>query len=549
MKKIYLTLAAAAFMGTANAQFWTYTSYKGAFPITDGTSGTTSNDWTAGWCNWNPVLTAYGSPTITVGSDITANTTWTTGTIVLLQNKVYVKSGATLTIQPGVIIRGEESSQGTLIITKGSKIMAMGTQANPIVFTSELPNDGSRAEGNWGGLVILGQALNNQPGGVANIEGITASTDTEYGGTNDADNSGELHYVRIEFAGIALAPNKEINGLTLGSVGSGTTIDHVQVSFCGDDGFEWFGGTVDAKYLVSFRNLDDDFDCDFGFRGRVQFALSVKDKDLSDAAGDSNAFECDNDAAGSNALPRTMPVFSNVTIIGPKGNGSTALPVGEKFEKSFRLRRNSAVSIHNSLSTGWEKGLSIEGSAAEDNYNGGTIDSAYFKNNILSNYTVNTAKVTASASFYSAFFTADGNDTLTTIAGINWVNAFPATLETTGDYRLNLATTATGAVFTGPNFTGGFVGIENAETNELSDLAIYPNPANEQLNIAFNVIENTNAVVSILDVAGKVIYTTTLNATGGINKHLVNVAGFNNGVYFVRVNAGELSSTIKFIKN
>src|SRR5690606_22107227 len=116
-----------------------------------------------------------------------------------------------------------------------------------------------------------------------NIEGIAPTSDTEFGGTDDNDNSGELGYIRIEFAGIPLQPNKEINGLTFGSVGKQTKVHHIQVSLCGDDSFEWFGGTVDAKYLISYRALDDDFDTDFGYSGRVQFGLIIRDKDLSDA--------------------------------------------------------------------------------------------------------------------------------------------------------------------------------------------------------------------------------------------------------------------------
>jgi hypothetical protein len=197
---------------------------------------------------------------------------------------------------------------------------------------------------------LLGLAKNNQPGGVANIEGIVPSTDTQFGGNFDNDNSGSLTYVRIEFSGIPLEPNKELNGLTCGSVGSGTVIDYVQVSHCGDDSFEWFGGTVNCKHLIAYRGLDDDFDTDYGFRGKIQFGLAIRDKDLSDAPGDSNCFESDNDAAGSTAQPKTRPIFSNMTIVGPKGNGTIALPVGEKFEKAFRLRRNTSTSCLNFLS-------------------------------------------------------------------------------------------------------------------------------------------------------------------------------------------------------
>ena len=445
MKKLYTLIAALGLFSAANAQqaFWDVVNYKGAFPVTDGTSAT---DWTAGWSNFDPEYTPYGTPTTTVSSDITTNTTWSG--IVLLQNKVYVKNNATLTIQPGTIIRGDKLTQGSLIITRGARINANGTATQPIVFTSN-ESVGNRAEGDWGGLVILGLARNNQPGGVANIEGIAPTTDTQYGGAFDTDNSGTLRYVRVEFAGIALEPNKEINGITFGSVGSATTVDYVQVSFSGDDAYEWFGGTVNCKHLIAYRTLDDDFDTDFGFRGKIQFGLIIRDKDLSDAAGDSNAFESDNDAAGSAAQPKTMPIFSNITIVGPKGNGSISLPVGEKFEKAFRLRRNTSTSVFNSLVTGWEKGLSIEGTPVEANVTG---DSLVFSHNILSNFNTNTNCVTATAAFYSSFFGADGNDSTMTIAQIDWVNIFTP-LGTTPDARLNGSSAAgSGADFSHPKF-------------------------------------------------------------------------------------------------
>ncbi len=458
MKKIYTIVAALSLCSAVNAQenFWDVVDYKGAFPVTDNTPTT---DWTSGWANFDPENTTYSATTTTVSADITTSTTWS-GTI-LLQNKVYVKNNATLTIAPGTIIRGDKLTQGTLIITRGAKINAVGTASQPIVFTSnEAP--GARAEGDWGGLVILGLAKNNQPGGVANIEGILASTDTQYGGNFDTDNSGSLKYVRVEFGGIALEPNKEINGITFGSVGSGTTVDYVQVSFSGDDSFEWFGGAVNCKHLIAYRGLDDDFDTDFGFRGRVQFGLIIRDKDISDAAGDSNSFESDNDAAGSTAQPKTMPIFSNITMVGPKGNGSTALPTGEKFEKAFRLRRNTSTSILNSIITGWEKGLSIEGDAVVNNVNG---DSLVFVSNITTNfatptwsssnsntvYNANTL-LPSNAAFYGSFWGADGNDSTSTLAQVNWVNLFPA-LGSTPDARLTAGSVAaSGANFTHPKF-------------------------------------------------------------------------------------------------
>lgn len=458
MKKFYVMLAALGLFSAANAQqaFWDVVPYKGAFPVTDGTPAT---DWTSGWSNFDPENTVYPATTTTVSTDITTNTTWSG--VVLLQNKIYVKNNATLTIQPGTIIRGDFATQGSLIITRGAKINAVGTASQPIVFTSN-QTPGNRAEGDWGGLVILGLARNNQPGGVASIEGLVPSTDTQFGGNFDNDNSGILRYVRVEFAGIALEPNKEINGITFGSVGSGTEVDYVQVSFSGDDAFEWFGGTVNCKHLIAYRTLDDDFDTDFGYRGRVQFGLIIRDKDLSDAPGDSNAFESDNDAAGSAAQPKTMPIFSNITIVGAKGNGSISLPVGEKFEKAFRLRRNTSTSVLNSLITGWEKGLSIEGDAVVSNVNN---DSLVFVSNVLTNFATPTwssnntntvfnanTSLPSNAAFYGSFFGADGNDSTSTLAQVNWVNIFTP-LGTTPDARLNSGSVAaSGANFTHPKF-------------------------------------------------------------------------------------------------
>ena len=448
MKKIYLSFITIALASALNAQdaFWTVTNYRGAFPITDGTTAT---DWTAGWSNFDPQTTVYPATVTTVSTDVLTNTTWSG--VVKLQNKIYVKNNATLTILPGTIIRGDKLTQATLIVTRGAKIYANGTASNPVVFTSnEAP--GTRLPGDWGGLVILGLAKNNQPGGVANIEGIVPTTDTQFGGNFDNDNSGSLTYVRIEYGGIALEPNKEINGLTCGSVGSATVIDYVQVTSSGDDSFEWFGGTVNCKHLIAYRGLDDDFDTDYGYRGKVQFGLSIRDKDLSDAIGDSNSFESDNDAAGSTAQPKTRPVFSNMTLVGPKGIGTIVLPVGEKFEKAFRLRRNTSTSCLNSLVTGWEKGLSIESTSTAANVTG---DSLMFSNNTMTNFANGVNVITSSGisgAFYAGFFGVDGNDSTNTLSQVNWVNLF-TTLGTTPDARLNTGSVAgTTASFTNPKF-------------------------------------------------------------------------------------------------
>ncbi len=297
---------------------------------------------------------------ITVSGDITTDTRWYAQAKYHLSGFVYVKNNATLTIEAGTIIKGVSNTKATLIIERGSKIIAAGTASQPIIFTSDKPA-GQRASGDWGGVVICGKAKTNKHDdgeGVGIAEGGIGS---KYGGSDDNDNSGILQFVRIEFPGIPLTStaNSEINGLTLYSVGKATVIDHIQVSYSGDDSFEWFGGNVNAKYLVALGGLDDAFDTDNGFSGKVQFGLILQDPLKSDQSG-SNGFESDNDADGSLLTPVTSPIFTNVTAIGPLAVTAT-LPEGTKHQKALHLRRGTMTSIYNSVFVGFPQGLSIDG--------------------------------------------------------------------------------------------------------------------------------------------------------------------------------------------
>ncbi|WP_128547399.1 IPT/TIG domain-containing protein [Larkinella soli] len=342
-------------------------------------------------------FTLGNKPVEEVSGQITANATWSSSKVYLIKGFVYVRSGATLTIQPGTIIKGGTPAQdpsgqqkgGTLIVQPGGKIEAKGTAQQPIIFTSgKAP--GQRGYGDWGGIVLIGKAPHNQAG-TRSFEGGIEGT---YGTSNEpADNSGTLQYVRIEFGGIALsnASNSEINGLTLYGVGSGTTIDHVQVSYSGDDSYEWFGGTVNAKYLVAHRGFDDDFDTDHGFTGKIQFAVSLRDPEVADQST-SNGFESDNfdpgePATGANVgLPLTAPVFSNVSIFNfsaaPNGNPS---PKGSgPYGRAMHLRRNTAISIYNSVFVGYPEGLRLDGTATGTLANA-TGDKLDLRGNVLAN--------------------------------------------------------------------------------------------------------------------------------------------------------------------
>ncbi|MGV3559792.1 T9SS C-terminal target domain-containing protein [Larkinella arboricola] len=304
-----------------------------------------------------------------VSGNITQNTTWTASNQYLLKGFVYVQPGVTLTIQPGTVIKGDQASRGSLFILPGAKIMADGTKEKPIVFTSNKPA-GQRRAGDWGGLVIMGKAPANKKD--FKIEGEEVSV-VPGGATGDAaDNSGVIRYVRIEFAGIAFQTDKEINGLTLAGVGNGTVIDYVQVSYSGDDAIEWFGGTVNAKHLVAYRTLDDDFDTDYGFSGTVQYGLILRDPAVADqcTCSDSNGFESDNDGTGSQDAPQTLARFANISLFIAPG------AVNSKYRSAFRIRRNSAISVYNSVVAGAypKGGLELEGADTQNNFINGKSD-------------------------------------------------------------------------------------------------------------------------------------------------------------------------------
>lgn len=296
---------------------------------------------------------------------ITANRTLTANNTYKLRGLVYVTNGAILTIEPGTKIVGESGKNGGLIITRSSKIIADGTADKPIIFTSEAANP---KRGDWAGVVILGNAPTNASfnsvqgigeidGGVNNSDGLGLYGTPANQAQNPADNSGILRYVRIEYAGYAFLPDKEINGLTFGGVGSNTVVDNVQVSYANDDSFEWFGGNVNCTHLISFRTLDDDFDTDNGYAGKVQFGISLRDSAVGDISY-SEAFESDNDAAGSTLLPQTSAVFSNMTVAGPKVTASNGF--NKYFTWGAQIRRNSTISIFNSIIMGYPNGLFID---------------------------------------------------------------------------------------------------------------------------------------------------------------------------------------------
>lgn len=496
----------------------------------------------------------------------------------LLRGFVNVNPPATLTIEPGTIIYGEKDSKGTLIINRGAKIIANGTKDRPIVFTSQQPV-GQRGPGDWGGIIIAGNARINVPGGTATIEG---GTGTVYGGganPNDDDNSGILRYVRIEFPGIAFLPDNEINGLTLGGVGRGTTLEYIQVSYSGDDSFEWFGGNVNAKYLISYKCVDDDFDMDFGYSGNLQFGFSLREPNIADISG-SNGFEIDNDGTGTYNIPRTLPIISNFTLVGPMPDTSFS-QYNPNFKRGAHIRRAAQASIYNSVLMGYPVGLLLDGAAVRFSAVGDTLQ---IRNSIWAGLRAGNGIITNQQGFDAQgwFDTpAFGNRRFVQPSSLGLIDPFNLTNPNPVPSQSSPA--ASGASFSNPRlaspffvqttYVGAFdsngprwdegwtnynpqytdytTGVEEQysgiKTFEL--FQNYPNPFNPSTSISFTLSENGKTTLKIFNSLGELIKTlvdTELDA-GKLYSVNFDASGLPSGIYLAQLKQAKNSKIIKLV--
>ncbi len=295
---------------------------------------------------------------ITVTANITANTTWRAGNVYILGGRIAVVDGVTLTIEPGTIVKGQTgagANSTALIIARGGKLMAEGTAELPIIFTAvndELspedvaagnfgsPNLSSETNAQWGGLIVLGKARISASAAEVQIEGIpTSDTNGLYGGTDDEDNSGVLKYISIRHGGTEIGAGNEINGLTLGAVGSGTVIENIEVVSNLDDGIEWFGGTVNVKNVVVWNSDDDGIDTDQSWSGTLDNFVVI--------AAKGHAFELD----GPEGTYSAGHVIQNGTII--------ASAEGRVTEDLINVDDNSIVDLKNLFFTGIQTGQKI----------------------------------------------------------------------------------------------------------------------------------------------------------------------------------------------
>jgi PKD repeat protein len=518
------------------------------------------------------------APTRIISGNITSNRFLSNDTIYILDGFVFVKNNATLTIEKGTVIKGIKESRSTLIITMGSKIVADGTKAEPIVFTSnEAP--GNRAPGDWGGLVVLGRGIINRqsdcstcpgasvaatlPGFQSAIEGDidNAEGDGLFGGTIENDNSGILRYVRIEYAGVVITPGNEINSLTLGAVGRGTTIENVMISYANDDAFEWFGGNVDCKNLIAIGSVDDDFDADFGYSGKVQFAIAQRDSFNYDTGTGptTNGFETDNDGTTNYWNPRTRCVFSNVTIVGPQPTNSPLSVAGNSFNNGVLIRRGSQMSLFNSIIVGFPVGVNLNTTSCVNAF---LNDTLFLKNNIIggSSTTNLTTNIGAQLANVRTKFMSLGNDTLLSAAGLlvdpfNYGN--PNFNPAAGSLALS------GASFTGPEISNAFftpttyrgaIGPNNnwteCWTNFDPQLTEYNRPSNFNPIADFAyTLQGNSLILNNLSVNGT-SYTWSLN--GGDPQTTFNAAYFitESGSYTIKLiteNACGIDSSIQTV--
>lgn len=529
----------------------------------------------------------YGQEIVVVkDSDVGGGvTSWTATNEYHLDGYIFVESGAVLNVEAGTVIKGLASPStgdisSALIVSRGGQIFAEGTENDPIVFTAEFddisdPTDLTDADkGLWGGLILLGSATVGVDGGVQNIEGIPSTEGrAEYGGTTDDDNSGTLKYVSIRHGGSKLEANNEINGLTLGGVGSETIIDYIEVFANLDDGIEFFGGKVDVKHAVVSFCGDDSYDYDQSWDGKGQFWFSLQDK-LSNRAGEWDGSE------SSDLQPKVSPLISNATFIG-------AGPTSENDDNNdaMRIRDDGAVHLWNSIVTDFaRRAIILDNDSDQDSYQRFMQGDITFNNNVFHEFG-------AGSSFADIVSTDGGDDNLLvshlennanviadpSIAGIS---RFPDNML---DPRINgdgaafgkgvsvddswfETTTYIGAFDSETNWADGWTALavngyfgdvvsaidDPALSSTDEKMWVFPNPAESIINVSFELEIASVLDVSIIDMLGRKVAQPISQESffAGKNSIQANLQPIAQGTYMiVLIESGSIISRRVFVKN
>ena len=528
-----------------------------------------------------PAVTNAATITINSGP-IDQDTHWTADNDYLLDGVVYVTEGHTLTIDPGTVIRAEDGQLeelSCLVISQGAKINAVGTSTNPIIFTSKYDTDlasstdvGPLETGLWGGVLLCGKATTNNANTVQTMEGMpTTWTFTNYGGSDDHDDSGVLKYVSIRHTGIVFAPNKELQGLTLCAVGDGTEIDYVESYASLDDGVELFGGTVNLKHFVVAFCQDDCFDTDEGCRSKFQFCFAIQ----SDVTGNDCLTETDGGVAPEDALPWAKPQMYNCTFLGTGVNGAeTETKVGMNLrDNTTGVWANNVIGDLSGQLVWIETPSSGEGSV--DRAADGTL---VMKNNVFFNINAGSTfdligKYNGSETNYTAVMLTANDNAITDpmLANISRtpngsldprpsagspvfqdLAAYPAddsffeTVAYKGAFEANnwlLGWTALDDY--GFLAEAGGVGVEDVASDEPTAFTLgqnFPNPFNPATTINFDITARGHVKLSVYDALGRLVDTLVdSNMTPGTYSVTWNAAG----VYFCRLEAGSTVMTRK----
>ena len=522
-------------------EFLAQTDYIGAFGP--------NNLWIKGWTMMDMAgFVSDGGSTGQIiqvfDADINAGdvVNWTSNNTYILNGFVFVEEGAKLNIEAGTVVKGkpgQADQASALIIAKGGQIYAEGTPSDPIIFTFEADNPADHtdqpldASGLWGGIIVLGKSITNNPNNIGQIEGIPSDEPRGAfgGGANPDpnDNSGIIRFVSIRHGGTNIGANNEINGLTMGAVGSGTQIDHVEVWYNNDDGFEWFGGTVNTKYLISAFNKDDSFDWDQGYNGKGQFWFSIQKEGIGNMGG-----ELDGGDDIEDAEPYALPDVFNATFIGAGPES------GWTNSKALHFRDNSGGKYMNSIFTEMGgKGLEIEDLASgEDSRARLEAGDLVLNNNLWWNFkggnTLDNIAPDVSATANQQFV----RDYLGNAANNNWVEdpglagisrtndaglkPWPANANSNA-FTKNKAEIPNDGFFVQTDFIGafgsenwlkdwtilydaGFVGnlvsVENEKSNEDILISNTPNPFENKTTIKYIVSKSSNVKLYVYDLLG-----------------------------------------------
>lgn len=341
-----------------------------------GITGFTS--WLNNWTEFKPNKVEYNETNQILTGNIIVNTTLNKKNVYLLQGKVYVTNNATLTIEPGTIIMGDYDSKAALIITKGATIIAEGTETDPIVFTS---NKTVKKAGDWGGLIILGEAASNRFSNYAYVGFDTDPVLSTYGGTNKDSNSGVLKYVRIEFAGSKQKGGENFNGLLLAAVGSLTVFENIMVSYCGGDSFELLGGRVNLNKMVSFKSNNDDFKFNYGVFCNIENSLAIRASYLTSSSGSRcmNVLSYNKKEEADFTKRHSVVNAKNITLVNNSENVKNDIDLG-LIKEAVYIGDNSTITFKKSVISGFNPAVLLDKEiyVNEENLNKIKLTQMYF---------------------------------------------------------------------------------------------------------------------------------------------------------------------------